>query len=80
MSGPSITKSVNATPSWEISNSPVASDGVILPMASLSQVLAYDGSNNLQTITVTYLGHTYVQTFTMTGSNVTGISAWVKTS
>lgn len=47
---------------------------------TLPQVLTYDGSNNVQTITVgpDAAGRSYRQTFTYTGSNVTGISAWVK--
>lgn len=55
-----------------------ASDGVTLPVDSLAQTLAYDGSGNLSTITVSYGGNTYIQTLTYTGSNLTGISQWVK--
>jgi hypothetical protein len=69
-----------AIPVYDVGGSAIATNGVVLPIGELAQALAYDGSNNLQTITVTYLGHTYVQTFTMTGTNLTGISAWVQTS
>lgn len=55
-----------------------ASDGAILQLDELAQVLAYDGSNNLTSITVTTGGATYIQTLTYTGSNLTGISVWVK--
>lgn len=55
-----------------------ASDGAILQLDELAQVLAYDGSNNLTSITVTAGGTTYIQTLTYTGSNLTGISVWVK--
>lgn len=54
------------------------SDGKSIPLDSLAQTLGYDGSNNLTTITVSYDGNTYIQTFTYVGSNLTGISAWVK--
>ena len=55
-----------------------ATDGVQVPIDSLPQSLAYDGSGNLTTTTVTYLGNTYVQTLTYTAGKVTGISQWVK--
>lgn len=58
----------------------VATNGVFVPVGSLVQTLGYDGSNNLTTITVTYLGHTYVQTFTYTGGNLTGVGQLVQTA
>jgi hypothetical protein len=67
-----------ATPNWEISSSPVASDGTILPLASLAQAMAYNGSNQLLTITVVFNSKTYVQTYTYTSNNLTGISVFVK--
>lgn len=58
----------------------LASDGVSVPTGQLSPTFGYDGSSNLITITYTYLTHTYVQTLTYTGSNVTNISTLVKTA
>ncbi len=60
----------------------LASDGVVVPTGQLSPTFGYDGSSppNLITITYTYLTHTYVQTLTYSGSNVTNISTLVKTS
>lgn len=54
-----------------------ATDGVELDLSDLAQTLSYT-SNILQYITVSYRGSTYKQTFTYTGSDLTGISAWVK--
>lgn len=65
-----------ATPTWG-TGGVKASDGVILPLSSLAQVMGYAGSN-LTTITVTYKGNTYVQTFTYTSTNLTGQSLFVK--
>lgn len=48
-----------------------------LPVGDLPVALAYDGSNNLTSMTVVYRGVTYIKTFTYTGSNCTNISAWV---
>lgn len=67
-----------AIPVYDIGGAAIGSDGVVLPLGDLAQVLGYDGSNNLITITVAYLGNTYVQTFTYTGSNLTGISKFAK--
>lgn len=44
----------------------------------LPQTLAYDGSGNLSTITVTDGTDTWTQTLTYTDGNLTGVSAWVK--
>jgi hypothetical protein len=56
------------------------SNGGPLPLGFdfLPQVLAYDGSDRLQTITVEHGADTYTQTFTYTGGLLTGVSAWVK--
>jgi|FreactcultureFD7_1027221.scaffolds.fasta_scaffold70042_2 hypothetical protein len=54
----------------------IASDGVGLPIDSLEQSLAYSGSI-ISTITVSYLGNTYVQTFTNNGTQITDISQWI---
>lgn len=59
--------------------SAVASDGNSLPLDSLPQTLAYDGSGRLSTITVTQGADSYRQTLTYDGSGkLTGVSAWVK--
>lgn len=54
----------------------INSQGVMvqLPLANLTQVFGYDGSNNLVTITVEYQNETYVQTLTWTGGNMTNIT------
>lgn len=53
-----------------------ASDGAMLPLDSIAQVLAYSGLF-VATITVVYAGVTYVQTFTNNGTNITNISGWI---
>lgn len=61
-----------------MSETVTADDGTMLPLDSLPQSLAYSGTN-LISITVNYQGktsNTYIQTFTYTGSNLTGISRW----
>lgn len=55
-----------------------ASDGVVVPVDSCAQVLTYNGDNTLNTISVSFNGSTYVQTYTYTSGKVTGISQWVK--
>lgn len=50
--------------------------GTPLPLGDLPATLAYSGSF-IHTITVSYYGNTYVQTFTNNGTNITAISAWV---
>lgn len=46
---------------------------------SLAQTLTYNGQGQVSTISVVDLeGNTFVQTFTYTSGNLTGISAWVK--
>ena len=55
----------------------LASDGNIVPVDSLAQILGYV-NGLLSTITVVFGAHTYVQTYTYTAGVVTGISAWVK--
>ena len=56
----------------------IASDGAMVPVESLAQTLAYDGSGNLSTVTVAWQGNTYVQTLTYTSSKLTGVTVWVK--
>jgi hypothetical protein len=54
-----------------------ASDGTVLPIGDLAQVLGYDGSNNLTTVTVVFNTKTYIQTLTYTSGNLTGVSKFV---
>ena len=60
-----------------MANYVTASDGTQLDLDSLPQVFGYSGTQ-LITITVQYLGNTYVQTFTYTGQNITAQSNFVK--
>lgn len=53
------------------------SDGVRVPVSSLSQTLGYT-NGALTSISVSYLGNTYIQTLTYTSGVLTGISNWVK--
>ncbi len=55
----------------------VASDNALVPVDSLAQTMTYNGSNQLSTIAVSYMNHTYTQTYTYTSGYVTGISQWV---
>lgn len=59
----------------------VASDGTVLPLPALQQVLGYDGSGNLTSVTVTYpvgSANTYKQTLSYTSGNLTNVSVYVK--
>lgn len=56
----------------------LASDGALISPDSLAQILAYDASGNLITVTVTVGGKTYIQTLTWTSGKLTGVSQWVK--
>lgn len=53
-----------------------STDGVFNP-DSLPQVLAYSGGK-LSTISVTDGTSTWIQTYTYTGDDLTGVSVWVK--
>lgn len=55
----------------------VASDGVGLPMSSLAQTMTYSGTA-LATISVTFNGNVYIQTYSYTSGNLTGISRFIK--
>ena len=46
-----------------------ATNGIGLPLSSLARTMTYDVSNRLLTISVTYQGVVYTQTYTYTGSN-----------
>ena len=52
----------------------------VVPQSSSdgSYVLAYDGSGNLSTVTMTVGGTAWVKTLTYTGGNLTGVSGWVE--
>jgi hypothetical protein len=52
-----------------------ASNGVALPLDSLEKTYTYSG-NFISTISVTYIGVTYVQTFTNDGAHITNESLW----
>jgi len=52
-----------------------ASDDIIIPVDSLPQVMSYTG-DRLDYVEVDYLGNTYRQTLTYTGTALTGVSQW----
>jgi hypothetical protein len=56
----------------------IANDETYLPIGSLAHTYGYDGSGNLITDTVSYNNHTYIQTFTYSGSQLTGVSLYVR--
>jgi hypothetical protein len=60
-----------------VSETVVAEGGKLLPIDSLEQTFAYTGSD-LTSISVTYAGFTYVQTFTYDAGNLTNVSQWVQ--
>jgi hypothetical protein len=75
--GRSATQKATGGAAWVSAIGAVASDGVALDVDSLAQTLGYIGSQ-LTTVTVAQGGVTYIQTLTYTGSNLTGVSKWVK--
>lgn len=60
-----------------MSETVTGSDGAALPLDSLPLTIAYSGSFVI-TLTTTYAGNTYVQTFGNDGTNITTISGWIK--
>lgn len=52
-------------------------NGIEIPLDSVPFTMAYSGSF-ISTITITWLTHTYVQTYTNNGTNITAISGWVQ--
>ncbi len=54
----------------------IASDGTLLPLDSLEQSFTYDGEF-VDTITISYVAKTFIQTFVNDGTNITTISQWV---
>lgn len=64
-----------------MSEAVAATDGTLLPLASLETTLTYSG-NLVTSMSVQYPNNlgvlkTYTQTFTYSGSNVTSISQWI---
>ncbi len=53
-----------------------ANDGAMLPLSSLPTSFLYDGGF-ISTITVSYAGSTYVQTFVNDGTDIIYISGWI---
>jgi len=58
-----------------MSDTAQADDGAMLPLGSLEQTFVYSG-DNIITITVSYAGKVYVQTFTYAGTTLTNIGNW----
>ena len=54
-----------------------ASNDVEIPVDDLVHAYGYDGSDNLTTITLSYLGVTYIKTFVYSGSNLTNKPVFV---
>jgi hypothetical protein len=55
------------------------SAGVFIPVDSMAQTMTYNGPGaTVDTITATDGTNSWRQTFTYTGANITGISAWIK--
>lgn len=83
-SGDQITAAVAAVETAVEAQTPLLQSyddvGAVLPpnFYDLPQVLAYNGDDNVETITVTDGVDTWVKTFTYTGLLVTGISGWVE--
>lgn len=55
----------------------IASDGVLLPIGNLAKTYGQSGGQ-INTITVSYAGETYVQTLTYSNGLVATESKWVK--
>jgi hypothetical protein len=53
-----------------------ANDGAMLPLSSLPTQLVFSGSF-ISTISVTYAGKNYTQTFINDGTTITYISGWI---
>lgn len=60
------------------SGNTVKDKGIVFDVDNLPQTLAYDGSNNLTSITITNGNTTWVKTFTYTSGLLTAISKWVR--
>lgn len=65
------------TPALETGRVPVAPPNTPVGFDNLPQVMGYDGTGNLTTITATNGTNTWVQTLSYTSGNLTGVSAWV---
>jgi hypothetical protein len=55
----------------------VSTTGELFP-EDAPKAYAYNGSNQLTSVTATYDGKTYVKTLTYTDDNLTAESGWVK--
>ena len=56
-------------------------DSLPVDFDSSAETYAYNGSGQMTTVTrVASDGHTYVQTFTYSGSNLLSVSQWVRTA
>lgn len=55
----------------------IQTDTSKIPLDGLAQTFTYDG-DFVETITVEFMGVTYVQTFTNNGTKITNISQWVQ--
>lgn len=55
----------------------LGSDGDMIPLDSVEQVIARDGSGNITSITVRWKGKTYVRTISRTDGHISATSAWV---
>lgn len=68
--------STNLLPTKTV-NCVIASDGVLIPVDSLATAIA-GSTATAQTLTLIYLGNTYIKTITYTAGNASNLSQWVK--
>lgn len=54
----------------------VGSDDRLIPIDSLEKVITRDGDGNILSVAVTWLGASYVQTYTRDDGKVTAVSGW----
>lgn len=55
----------------------IASDGSVVPIDQYAHTLTYNTDGTLATISFTDGTKTFTRTYTYTGGNLTGVSAWV---
>lgn len=55
-----------------------ATDGSVIFPNQCAVAYGYDSSNNLTSARLDQYGHSYIKTYTWTGSNLTGESLWVR--
>lgn len=63
---------------WDKGGVDTAGNGLPENFDNLPQTLTYNADGTLNTVSKTYGGHTWTQTFGYTSGNVTSISGWVK--